>query len=205
MRAASSAKHSMKAWPILLRFSCGSVTPAKAAKNLSSRVDHVQVGLEVVGELPDHRLRFVLAQQAVVDQDAGGLRADGLGQQGRHHRGIDPAGKPADHPPAGPRGCGWSRCVSRAKSPSFQVPSQPHTARRKFPRIFVAQRRVGHLGMKLQAVDRQAAVLHRGVRAGVGGRQRQEIVRHLRSPGRRGSSTPGSLPAGRPTGRSGPH
>ena len=60
-------------------------------------LDHVQVGLEVVGEFLDDRFFLVLAQQAVIDQDAGELRADGLRQQGGGHRRIDSAGESANH------------------------------------------------------------------------------------------------------------
>ena len=66
-------------------------------QKLVFRLDHVQVGLEVIAELPDDRFLFVLAQQAVVDEDAGELRADGLGQQRGDDRRIDAARQSADH------------------------------------------------------------------------------------------------------------
>ena len=72
---------------------------------------------------------------------------------------------------------------------------------RKLPRILRALRRVRHLGMELQAVDRQRAVLDRGDRAGVGGGQRHEIVRRPATPGRRGSSRLRSRRARRRTAR----
>ena len=106
---ASAAKHSMNAWPMRRRFSCGSVTPASAARNWSSALHDVQVGLEVLGELLDDRLRFVLAQQAVVDEDAGELRADRLVQQRGDDRRIDAARQAADHAVACRRGARTSR------------------------------------------------------------------------------------------------
>jgi len=51
----------------------------------------VQIGLEMVGEFADHGRFLGFPQQAVVDQDARELFADGFGQQGRHDRRIDPA------------------------------------------------------------------------------------------------------------------
>ena len=46
--------------------------------------------------------------------------------------------------------------------------------------IFDAFRRVGHLGMKLEAIDRQRPMFHRRERARGRGRQRHEIVGKLR-------------------------
>src|SRR5258708_17877910 len=46
----------------------------------------------------DHRLGFVEPQQAVVDEHASELVADRLMDQNRGDRGIDAAGKAADHP-----------------------------------------------------------------------------------------------------------
>ena len=43
-------------------------------------------------------VRLALPQQPVVDEDAGQLVADRLGEQGRDDRRIDAAGQPADHP-----------------------------------------------------------------------------------------------------------
>ena len=40
-------------------------------------LDNVQVGCEMVAELVDDQLGFVLAQQPVVDENAGQLRPDG--------------------------------------------------------------------------------------------------------------------------------
>ena len=52
----------------------------------------------VAAEQPDDLLRLVLPHQAVVDEDAGELVADRLVDQHRGDRGIDAAGKAADHP-----------------------------------------------------------------------------------------------------------
>ena len=146
----------MNTWPMRRRFSCGSVTPASAARNVSSRLHDVQVGLEVLGELVDDRFRFALAQQAVVDEDAGELRADRLVQAGprrrtnrRRRRGRRSRGR-CRHACADRRAI-----VCSAKSPSRQVPRQPQTLVRKLASIVLPSARVRHLGMELQAVERQ--------------------------------------------------
>ena len=108
----------MNARPICRRFSCGSIAPARALRNLSSRLDDVQIGLEMAGELADDRFLLGLAQQSVIDQDAGNLRADGLGQQRGDDRRIDAAGKPADHPAvAHPAADGVDRFAGKVAQP----------------------------------------------------------------------------------------
>ena len=72
-----------------------------------------------------------------------------------------PPDKPADHPPL-PTRLRIASMLSRAKSPSFHVPVATANRSEKIAEDLRPQRRVRHLGMKLQAVDRQPAVLHRG-------------------------------------------
>ena len=55
-------------------------------------VDAFEV-LEVAADL----LGLLVPQQPVVDEDAGAAFADGPGQQGRDHRGVDASGEPQDH------------------------------------------------------------------------------------------------------------
>ena len=86
-------KHMADPAPLFLRLGHAGQRRQKPVLGL----DHVQVGVEVVGELADHRLGFVLSQQAVVDQDARELRADRLVRQRRHDRRIDAARQPANH------------------------------------------------------------------------------------------------------------
>ena len=84
---ASRLKTSMNVWPMILRFSCGSVTPAQAGQGTASAAsDHAQVDLEMVAEGRLDRLPLVLPQQAVVDEDARQPVADGLVQQGAPRR-----------------------------------------------------------------------------------------------------------------------
>ena len=145
----------MNAWPIRRRFSCGSVTPASAVEKLVLGMDDVQIGAEMRGEFADDRFFFVLAQQAVVDQDARQLRADRPIQQRRHDRRIDAARQPADHAVDRRLAAAADRWSPRRIRSSRQVPVQPQTAREKIGQDFRAPRRVRHFGMKLQAVDRQ--------------------------------------------------
>ena len=93
---ASDLKASMNSSPMILRFCCGSVTPARPARNWLGPVDDVQVDLEVVAEGRDDALSLVPAQQAVVHEDADELVADGLVEQGGDDGGIDAAGEAAD-------------------------------------------------------------------------------------------------------------
>ena len=60
------------------------------------RVHEAEVHLEIVAEELLHARGLVLAQQAVVDEDAGELRAEGLVQQRGGDRGVHPAGEAED-------------------------------------------------------------------------------------------------------------
>ena len=59
----------MNAAPMILRFCSGSVTPASRSRNSSRRVDEHERQLQPLEPRPDLR-RLVLAQHAVVDEDA---------------------------------------------------------------------------------------------------------------------------------------
>ena len=96
MRCASSLNTSMKTWPMILPLLLRVGDAGQGRQEAVAGVDDVQVGLEVVAERAAHRLGLALAQQAVVDEDARDLRADGPEQQRRRHRRIDAAGQAAD-------------------------------------------------------------------------------------------------------------
>ena len=59
-------------------------------------IDGDQVHALVLLEGLDDLLRLALAQQAVVDKDAGQPVADGAMDQRRRHRAVDAAAQPAD-------------------------------------------------------------------------------------------------------------
>ena len=83
---------------MILRFSSGSVTPASASRKRFSRVDDVQVDAGRGHEVALDLLGLALAQQPVVDEDAGEPVADRALHDGRGDRGVDAAGEAADRP-----------------------------------------------------------------------------------------------------------
>ena len=89
----------MNSRPMILRFSSGSVTPASASRNRSLGVDDVQVDAGRGHEVALDLLGLALAQQPVVDEDAGQPVADRALHEGRGDRGVDAAGQAADRPP----------------------------------------------------------------------------------------------------------
>ena len=191
----------MKAWPIRRRFSCGSVTPASAARNWSSALTTCRSVLK-------------WSVNSAITDSASSLRSRPLST--RMHESCGPmawassaATTDESTPPESPqitRPLPTRRriasIVSRAKSPSFHVPVQRQTALQEVAQDLRALRRVRHLGMELQAVDRQL----RGASPRRSGRCRWRPAagnrRRPATPGRRGSSRPRSPRARRRTARS---
>ena len=138
-------------------------------------VDNMEIGLEVVGELVAHLIRFPLPQQSVVDKDARELRADRLEEQGGSDRGIDAAGEAADHPAV---------ADSRADRGHLLVDETGHrpapVALRNLRDEVGDELRpalaVRDLGMELQAVDRAGLVADGRMRAGIRRGQRHELL-----------------------------
>ncbi len=87
----------MNSLPMIFRFCCGSVTPFSAVRNCSVASAVTQIDLEMIAESGFDQLPLVFPQQAVVDEDADQLFADGFVQQGGDDGAIHPAGKAADH------------------------------------------------------------------------------------------------------------
>ena len=87
----------MNSSPIALRFSSGSATPSSRARNRSSASTCIERHVEVTLEGLDHLRRLVLAEQAVVDEDADELVADRLVDEQRRDRRVDPARQRAEH------------------------------------------------------------------------------------------------------------
>ena len=81
----------MNCSPMILRFCSGSVTPCSAARNRSAASTWQQRHLEVVVERLDDLLGLVLAQHAVVDEDAGEPVADRAVHEQRGHGRVDAA------------------------------------------------------------------------------------------------------------------
>ena len=61
---------------MMTRFFSGSSTPRELLEKAFARVDRDDVEVQHVAKAADDLLRFVLAQQAVIDEDAGELLAD---------------------------------------------------------------------------------------------------------------------------------
>ena len=79
--------------------------------------------------------RFAVPQEAVVDEDAGELPADGLVEEDGRDGGIHAPGEPEDHP-LSPTVARISSMASRTKAFIVQLFSQSQTPKRKFSRIF---------------------------------------------------------------------
>ena len=72
--------------------------PGQGVEEALLGVDDVQVDAGGGDEVPLDLLGLALAQQPVVDEDAGQPVADGPLHERRGDRGVDPAGEPADRP-----------------------------------------------------------------------------------------------------------
>ncbi len=82
---------------MILRLVSGSDWPSKLAQEQFGFVGVDQRDVVVVAEHGDDFVGLVLAQQAVIDEDAGQLIADGFVDQDRGDRAVDAAGQAADH------------------------------------------------------------------------------------------------------------
>ncbi len=86
----------MNSSPTIFRFVSGSLTPASRREEALLRANVHERHVEVAAERLHHLLGFVLAHQAVVDEDAGQLVADRLVDEQGRHRGVDAAGEATD-------------------------------------------------------------------------------------------------------------
>ena len=82
---------------MILRFFSGSVSPRSASRKRCFGIDADDLHAEVVGEDLHDLVAFVEAHEAVIDEHAGQLVADGLVQQRGDHRGIDATGETQQH------------------------------------------------------------------------------------------------------------
>ena len=94
--AASSSKTRMNSAPMILRLASGSTCAGEALEEAVGCVDRDQRDVEAVAERCDDLLALVLAHEAVVDEDAGELVADGAVDEHRGDRRVDAARKAAD-------------------------------------------------------------------------------------------------------------
>ena len=68
---------------MVLRLSSGSVTPRKPGKEARAGIDGDERNVVMAAEELDHLARLVLAQETVIDEDAGELIADRFVDQQR--------------------------------------------------------------------------------------------------------------------------
>ena len=154
-RAASSSKTRMNSSPTRRRFSSGSVTPSRRARNRSSASTWTSGTWKWLPEGLDDLRGLVLAQQAVVDEDAGELVADRLVDEQRGDRRVDAAGERAEHALAADLRAdpldllldhGGGRPRGRHAGDAVEEVLQH----------LLAVRRVHDLGVELDAVERRA-------------------------------------------------
>ncbi len=174
----------MNAWPMRRRFSCGSVTPASAARNRSSASTTCRSVLKWSRELGDHR-------RLLRPSAAGRCRPGCTRAAGRSPGRAAPRRPPNRRRPTGRRSRGRSPTrwrialdrLARRSRPASRCRGSRRRAVRKLRSICAAERRVRHLGMELHAEDRQRPVLapRRSGRSSVlaSGTKSSETLRHL--------------------------
>ena len=109
------------------RFSSGSVDALEPREEPLRRVDVDERDVEVAAERLDHLLGLVLAQQAVVDEDAGELVADRLVDEQRGDGRVDAAGERAEHALAARPARGSARPAPRSRRPASRSGGAPAT------------------------------------------------------------------------------
>jgi hypothetical protein len=122
------------------------------------------LGVQPAGEHLHHHLAFVQAQQAVVDEHAGQLVADGAVDQRRRHAGIHAARQAEDDLFVAHLGAD-AATASSMWSPITQSPAQPAISRTKRSSRRAALHGVRHLGVELHGVVAALFVGHAGDRA----------------------------------------
>ena len=103
---------------MILRFCSGSSTPSSSSRKRSCACTCTSGTPEVLAERLDDLLRLVLAQQAVVDEDARELVADRLVHEQRGDGGVDAAGERAEHALARRPARGCARPAPRSPRPA---------------------------------------------------------------------------------------
>ena len=141
-------------------------------------VDGDERDLEGVAERADDLLALVLAHQAVVDEHAGELVADGAVHEQRGDGGVHAAGEPADDAPVTDLAADARDLVldDRRRRPRRLAAADLGQEARQ---DLLAVGRVHDLGVELDAVDAALHVLDGGDGRGARGGQRGEARRRL--------------------------
>ena len=111
---------------MILRFCSGSSTPFERREKTVLGIDADDMHPHVLGKGRHHLVTLAVAQQAVVDEHADQLVADGLVQQRGHHRGIDAAGQAQQHLAVADLGTDIADTARRRCDPAVHRASQPH-------------------------------------------------------------------------------
>ena len=180
--AASRVKTSTNSLPMILRLASGVGDAGELAEEPLARVDGDHLDVLALGEHLHHQPAFVLAQQAVVDEDAGQAIADRLVDQRRGDARVDAARQAEDHLVV-------ADLLADARDRLVDVvahhPVGPRAADLEHEAVqeLLALQRVRHLGVELHAVVAARLVGHAGDRAArrrghqrEAGRQRGDLV-----------------------------
>ena len=159
-----------------LRFSSGSVTPSSRREEALLRLDVDERHVEVAAERLDHLLRLVLAQQAVVDEDARQLVADRLVDEQRRDRGVDAAREAADDALRADLGADPLDLLLDHRRGRPGGRSAGDAVEEVLEQV-LAVRRVAHLGVELDAVE---AALSLSSNAATGVEDERPVTRRAR-------------------------
>ena len=153
----------MNSSPTILRFSSGSETPREPREEALLRLHVDERHVEVAAERLDDLLGLVLAQEAVIDEHARELVADGLVDEERCDSGVDAAGERAEHA-LGADGCADARDLlldHRGRRPGRR---RAGDLVEEVLQDLLPVRRVHDLGVELHAVQPARAILEGGDR-----------------------------------------
>ena len=187
---ASSSKTAMNSAPIVLRLTSGSDDAFERSRNRSLASTWIRFILKASRKVATTPLDLALAQQAVVDEDARELIADGLVDQRR--RPPRSRRRPRARRARGPCRPGGG-CASTAVVDERAASTSRRGSRSRVEEVLehrLALRRVRDLGMELHAEEPARRVGHGRDRAVVGGGQAVKPGGGCDARCRRGSSTP---------------
>ena len=144
---------------MMRRFCSGSVDARQLGEEPVGRLDVDERHVEVLLERLDHLLGLGHPQEAVVDEDARELVADGAVDEERRHRGVDAARERADDVLVA------DLLADQLDLLLDELERRPRRRRLAGVEHEVAEdvgaaRRVGHLGVELDAVEAAVAILH---------------------------------------------
>ncbi len=185
----SSSNTRMNVSPMRMRFVSGSVTPASCARKRSEASTCTSGTWKWSPNVSTTCSASPCAQQAVVDEHAGQLLADGAVHEQRGHGGVDAAGEAADHAARRRPARGSARPARRSRRAPSTWRARGRRRERKFLSMSVPRGRVLHLGMELHGVEPALGILHRGHRRRGRRGGDAEAVRARARPRRCGSSS----------------